>query len=235
MMKKLLNCFVGQQQATIDNIQHYIADHPLTIIGFDAVASALTTYLECIDEEFRLDVDIDRRKCCWYFKIDTNFYDIDKIKQSVSTYLKFNKLDNIISFVPTIESEVYALKIDFKDNNYKPYKMYCIETNPDCSKEYKLINYDNSDIQNITVKSFIDNVIKSIGDEYEFNVYFQNYVRSHYYVYKLDKTINTTLNENELNNKLIKIISIKGNDITKKVSIEIQVSGVLYDKTNKNE
>lgn len=113
--------------------------------------------------------------------------------------------------------------------------MYCIETNPDCSKEYKLINNDNSDIQNITVKSFIDNVIESIGDEYEFDVCFQNYVRSHYYVYKLDKTINTTLNEHELNNKLIKIVSIKGNDISKRVSIEIQISGVLYDKTNKNE
>lgn len=234
-MTKLLNCFVGQQQATIHNIQNYIADHPLTIIGFDAVASALTTYLECIDEEFRLNVDIDRHKGCWYFKIDIDFYDINKIKQSVNTYLKFNELDNIISFVPTIEPEVYALKIDFKDNNYKPYKMYGVETNPDCTKEYKLINYDNSDIQNITVKSFIDNVIKSIGDEYEFDVCFQNYVRSHYYVYKLDKTIDTTLNENELNNSLIKIVSIKGNDITKSVSIEIQVSGALYDKTNKNE
>lgn len=230
MLKKLFNCFVGQQQATINNIKNYIADHPLTVIGFDAVASALTTYLECLDEEFRFNVDIDRRKGCWYFKIDTEYYDIDKIKQSVGTYLKFNELDNIISFVPTIESKVYALKIDFKDNYYKPYKMYGIETNPDCSKEYKLINYDNSDIQSVTVKSFIDNVIKSIGDEYEFDVCFQNYVRSHYYSYKLDKTINTTLNENELNNILTKIVSIKGNDITKRVSIEIQVSGALYSK-----
>lgn len=232
MINKLRNCFAGQQQATIDNIKNYIADHPLTVIGFDAVSSALTTYLECIDEEFRLNVDIDRRKGCWYFKIDTNFYDIDKIKQSVNTYLKFNELDNIISFVPTIESKVYALKIDFKDKEpFKPYRLFCIETNPDCSKEYKLINYDNSDIQNITVKSFIDNVIKSIGDEYEFDVCFQNYVKSHYYVYKLDKTINTTLNENELNNtNLIKIVSIKGDDITKRVLIEIQVSGALYSK-----
>lgn len=43
-MNKIDDCFVGQKQATIENLRTYVEQYPLAIVGFNAIASSLVNF-----------------------------------------------------------------------------------------------------------------------------------------------------------------------------------------------
>lgn len=113
-MRKLIDCFVGQQQSDISNIKHFIHTHPLAVIGFNAVASLIIQYLE-----FALDVKLyvkyDRHDYYWYIKIDKHCPDsIRSIKDSIQKYIVLNKWEDFIKINYTIADNVLVLKTEIE-------------------------------------------------------------------------------------------------------------------------
>lgn len=112
-MNKISDCFVGQIQATIRNIQEYIKAHPLAIVGFNAIASSLVNFLDIqSNDNFKFNVDIDRHNSYWYFTICSKYYPAEQLKKVIDKYLNDNKLDDCICFKKTAGEDVYILMIN---------------------------------------------------------------------------------------------------------------------------
>lgn len=109
-MMKIDDCFVGQKKADIDNIINYIENHPLTIIGFNAIASALINFLDIqSNNNFKFNVDITRHNSYWYFEIDSRYYSPEELEKIINKYLKDNKLDDYIKYHKTGTKDMYVL------------------------------------------------------------------------------------------------------------------------------
>lgn len=113
MTSKLIDCFVGQRQADIENIRTYIENYPLTIVGFNAIASSLVNFLDIqSNNNFKFNVDITRRNECWYFDIDSEYYSPQELKKVIDKYLEDNKLTDCLKFVQTTSKNVYVLMMN---------------------------------------------------------------------------------------------------------------------------
>lgn len=109
-MMKIDECFVGQKQATIDNIKGYVENYPLSIIGFNVVASMLVNFLDIqSNNNFKFNVDITRHNSYWYFDVDSRYYPPEDLKATIDKYLKDNKLDSYIEYRKTVTKDFYVL------------------------------------------------------------------------------------------------------------------------------
>ena len=112
-MNKIDNCFVSQRQSDIENIKTYIEQYPLTIVGFNAIASSLVNFLDIqSNNNFKFFVDIIRRNSYWYFDIDSKFYSPEELETVIDKYLKDNKLDDYLVFNKTTSKDIYVLTIN---------------------------------------------------------------------------------------------------------------------------
>lgn len=112
-MNKIDNCFVGQKQSDIENIKTYIEQYPLTIVGFNAIASSLVNFLDIqSNNNFKFNVDITRRNSYWYFDIDSRYCSPEEFETVIDKYLKDNKLDDYLIFNKTTSENVYVLTIN---------------------------------------------------------------------------------------------------------------------------
>jgi hypothetical protein len=111
-MRKISDCFVGQQQADIDNIKHFFNSHPLAVIGFNAVASLIIQYLEIV-LNVRLYVKYERHDYYWYLRVDKHCPDdINFIKGTIQEYIKTNHWDEFIKINRTIDESILVLKTE---------------------------------------------------------------------------------------------------------------------------
>lgn len=107
---KIDDCFVDKKKEDIDNIINYIESYPLTIIGFNAIASALINFLDIqSNNNFKFNVDITRHNSYWYFEIDSRYYSPEKLETIINKYLIDNKLDNCIEYSKTTVKDRYVL------------------------------------------------------------------------------------------------------------------------------
>lgn len=113
-MRKISDCFVGQHQANVDNLKHFFHRHPLTVIGFNAVASLIIQYLEIV-LDVKLYVKYEQHGYYWYIKVDKHSPDsIRCIKDSVQEYIVLNKWEDFIKINYTIDNSVLVLKTEIE-------------------------------------------------------------------------------------------------------------------------
>lgn len=111
-MRKISDCFVGQHQSDVDNLKHFFHRHPLTVIGFNAVASLIVQYLESV-LDIKLYVKYERHDYYWYIKVDKHSPDsLRSIKDSVQEYIILNKWEDFIKINYTIADNVLVLKTE---------------------------------------------------------------------------------------------------------------------------
>lgn len=114
-MIKISDCFVGQTQATIDNIQEYIKTYPLCILGFSFIKASIINHLKLTYDSINLYMEITDRSHYCYIDIDSNYSDnIESILNTINEYIKFNKLDDFIKISKTTvdSSLVLSIKVE---------------------------------------------------------------------------------------------------------------------------
>ena len=111
-MNKISDCFVGQTQATIDNIQEYIKTYPLCILGFSFIKASIINHLKMTYDSINLYMEtIDRQHYC-YIEIDKDYrFSLYTIQNTIENYIKFNKLNEFIEISKTTDDDTLVLKI----------------------------------------------------------------------------------------------------------------------------
>lgn len=111
-MMKINDCFVGQHQADIDNLKNFINNHPLVVIGFNAMASLIVQHLE-ITLDVRLYINYERHNYYWYLKVDKYCpNDVSVIQKVIYDYIHLNCWDSFIKINQTINNSILVLKSD---------------------------------------------------------------------------------------------------------------------------
>lgn len=111
-MIKISDCFVGQTQTTIDNIQEYVRTYPLCILGFSFIKASIINHLKMTYDSIELWMEIIDRSHYCYIEIDNDYkFSIHTILNTIDNYIKFNKLDDFIKISNTTEDNTLVLSI----------------------------------------------------------------------------------------------------------------------------
>ena len=111
-MREIGDCFVGQRQSDISNIRHFIKTHPLTVIGFNAVAYLIVQHLE-IALDVKPYIEYERYDYYWYLKVDKDCpIHIGVIRKIIYEYIKSNRWDYFIEINRTIDDTILVLKTE---------------------------------------------------------------------------------------------------------------------------
>ena len=111
-MNKISDCFVGQTQATIHNIQEYIKEYPLCVLGFSFIKASIINHLKMTYDSINLYMKIiDKQHYC-YIEIDKDYgFSLYTIQNTIDDYIKFNKLSEFIEISKTTDDDTLVLKI----------------------------------------------------------------------------------------------------------------------------
>lgn len=111
-MIKISDCFVGQTQATIDNIQEYIRTYPLCVLGFSFIKAYIINHLKMTYDSIELWMEITDRSHYCYIEIDNNYkFSTYTILNTIDNYIKFNKLDDFIKISNIAKDDTLVLSI----------------------------------------------------------------------------------------------------------------------------